>query len=365
MRLNIPQICPSDFATTIDALRATKKPAMLHGSPGVGKSFVIKEYCEANNIELCVRMLGQMQAGDLTIPWIDKETGTVRWAIAEFLRSLPCDRPSILFLDELSAATPDVHVMAYQLLLDRRLGEFTLPDLCWVCAAGNRPEDNALAYEMNSALSDRLIHFSITVDSKPWLEWAVKHDIHPLVLGVIQTYPELLTGKGIVNSDDNVIKPTPRSWHGVSDVLRVSKSDLQLKLILPGIVGEAAAAKFLVAMKSASELYPVEEYFNKKETDLLKIAPRTLTSLYSLAYSFAAYCSKAEDVVKALNIYQVFTKVEDDLPRKEVMVSAFSLLLSKAIDNSWLGAVIRDKVYLKEVAPIIRSMPKLNELLAA
>lgn len=362
MHLNIPEITPTEFISTLDGLRAANIPAMLHGQPGVGKSYCIEEYCRKNDIHLVTRMLGQMQAGDLTIPWINKETGTVHWAIAEFLKELPQDRPSFLFLDEISNASLDVQVMAYQLLLKGELGSFKLPSQCYVLAAGNRPEDGSMAQEMNTALADRLAHFKIGVNSKQWLQWASENGLHAIVLGVIQAYPEILNGLGVVRGENNLVRPTPRSWHRVSNVLYESPKDAALKLILPGIVGDSAAAKFLAAMKHASELRPIKDYFAASETKLVEMSPRTLTSLYSLAYGMSAYCASPSDIVKALDIYRVFTEIDDELPRQEVAIAAYSLFLGKAMNQGWITKVIQDKNYLKQIAPLIKSMPRLRDL---
>ena len=115
--LNVTEVSLKTLQKTLDIHMQTKHSFMLHGAPGVGKSFVIKEWCKNKGYHLVTRMLSQMQPSDFIIPFVDKETSVsrkavTRWALADWLAELPTDKPSVVFFDELPAAPHDVQIAA-------------------------------------------------------------------------------------------------------------------------------------------------------------------------------------------------------------------------------------------------------------
>jgi len=145
----------------------------FHGKPGIGKTEAFRDLAESQGFGFEAVYLGQKQAGDAAgLPMIDREKGVTLWTLPDFIASIPDDRIHILLFDELSAATPDVQVCAYQILQDRKLRDYELPDNVWLAGAGNRPEDGAIAYEMGTALADRLCHFNVKADIVSTLNYA-------------------------------------------------------------------------------------------------------------------------------------------------------------------------------------------------
>ena len=78
------------------------------------------------------------------------------------------DVVNILFLDEISAAPQSVQAAAYQITLDRVVGEHKLPENCIVIAAGNRVTDRSVAFKMPKALANRLMHFEVDGNFDSW-----------------------------------------------------------------------------------------------------------------------------------------------------------------------------------------------------
>ena len=91
----------------------------------------------------------------------------------------------VLFLDEMNQAPQSVQAAAYQLILNRRLGTYTLPDNVLIVAAGNRESDRGVAYRMPSPLANRFVHLEMGVDFDDWQVWALENKIHSDVVGYL------------------------------------------------------------------------------------------------------------------------------------------------------------------------------------
>ena len=130
-------------------------PVMLWGPPGVGKSQMVAQVAERHNVPLIDIRLSQMEPSDLRgIPFRAEEH--VEWAVPAMLPDAKRHGESgILFLDEITSAPPSVSAAAYQLILDRKLGEYEVPDGWAIIAAGNRQGDRGVTYSMPAPLANR------------------------------------------------------------------------------------------------------------------------------------------------------------------------------------------------------------------
>jgi hypothetical protein len=231
---------PSRVAEFLDQVFDTPWAIFLWGPPGVGKSSVVRSIAEARGLALLDIRAALLDPTDLRgIPAIVESRAI--WCPPAFLPT-PDEPPGILFFDELSAAPPLVQASLYQLTLDRRVGEYVLPEGWRIIAAGNRAQDSSISFRMPAALSNRFVHVEFEVDFGDWRDWAVRAGIHPLVLGFLSTRRELLFD---MNGSTDRGFPTPRSWSIASDVLRALGSWRSVSDALVGVVGEGAAIEFL------------------------------------------------------------------------------------------------------------------------
>jgi len=183
------------------------------------------------------------------IPFYDKESHTALWAPPAFL---PKDGKGILFLDELNTAAPSVQASAYQLILDRRVGEYILPDGWAIVAAGNRESDRGVTYRMPAPLANRFVHFEMEVDVDEWKYWAYKKEIDDKIISYISYANEHLFTFDA--KSDAKSFATPRSWEYVDSIL---KSNLPQNLLLDsisGAVGREVAVGFLSFVKVMNRL---------------------------------------------------------------------------------------------------------------
>ena len=237
-------------------LAHTLPPMMVWGAPGLGKSTIIRDIANEFGIGFIDVRLAQREPVDVRgLPVPDREKGQVDWMVSG---EWPREGRGILLFDELTAADRSLQVAAYELILDRRLGElYKVPDGWYICAAGNRVDDAAVATTMSSAFANRFMHVELTEDVTAWGNWATKHGIHPSVTGFLRFRPECL----LRQKDENLERgwPTPRAWERVSVMLGVlSKSnggvdESLLRSVVYGLVGNRAGMEFIEFHKLNTE----------------------------------------------------------------------------------------------------------------
>jgi hypothetical protein len=169
----------------------------------------------------------------------------------------------------------------YQLILDRQLGDYVLPD-GWVCfAAGNRAEDRAIAIRMPTALGTRFGHIDFEVDRDEWKTWAYDHEIHHDIISFMNFRPKLLH-----DMDVNARTfPTPRTWEMLNKHIPLVNPANEFDTY-KAFVGEGAAGEFSAYRKMSRELPTFEEIM--AEPSNLKI-PENPGVLYAVAGLLSAH----------------------------------------------------------------------------
>ena len=253
----------SEIAQSLKTLIEIKQPGFLWGPPGVGKSQVVAQTAKALDLELIDVLAVLLDPVDLRgIPRITDQ-GDARWSTPAFL---PKEGAGVLFLDELNAAPPLVQAACYQLILDRRIGEYELPPEWTVIAAGNREQDRAVVHRMPSALSNRFVHLEFDVDAQDWNTWAVAADLAPEVTAFIRFRPSLL--HAFEPDRDDRAFPSPRSWEFVSGLVKAHQDQLTeihgpayriFRELVAGTVGSGAAAEFTGFLKIWNQLPTVAD----------------------------------------------------------------------------------------------------------
>ncbi|MGB0712628.1 MAG: AAA family ATPase, partial [Gammaproteobacteria bacterium] len=214
---------PAQLSTVLDRefLAASENqhtPVMLWGPPGVGKSQMIAQVASRHDVAVIDIRLSQMEPSDLRgIPF--RSGDLVEWAVPALLPDV--DRhgeKGILFLDEITSAPPAVSAAAYQLILDRRLGEYAIPEGWAIFAAGNRQGDRGVTYTMPAPLANRFSHFEVEAHLDDWVSWAYANGMDERVIGFLRFRPELLFDFDPAHNP--VAFPSPRSWEFAHRALR-------------------------------------------------------------------------------------------------------------------------------------------------
>jgi MoxR-like ATPase len=239
----------SEIKSGLKALIEIHQPVFLWGPPGIGKSQVVGQVARELGLEVKDVRVVLLDPVDLRgLPHINDDK-RADWSIPAFL---PQEGKGVLFLDELNAAPPLVQAACYQLVLDRRLGDYELPDGWSIVAAGNRENDRAVTYRMPSALANRFIHFDFDVNVEDWLLWAMTGKMPPELISFIRFRPGLL--HDFDPSRNEKAFPTPRSWEFVARILRAVKPTYLEHHLIAGAVGEGAAAELAGYLKVWREL---------------------------------------------------------------------------------------------------------------
>jgi hypothetical protein len=291
---------PSDVTAALTALVPTKRPVYLWGPPGIGKSSVVRRAATTLELELVDVRATLLDPVDLRgLPRLDGDSAV--WCPPAFL---PRSGSGILFLDELAQAPPLVQAACFQLVLDRRLGEYTLPDGWSVVAASNRAEDRAGAHRVLSPLMNRFVHLDLEVSADDWQDWDVTAGIVPEVRAFLRFRPGLLFQ--FDPSANPRAFPTPRSWQFVSDVLAKTPAGL-VHRVVAGCVGDGPAAEFVGFLELYRELPDLDAVLRAPETAPV---PREPAVLYALVGALVEACKS--DRAPIANVVKYATRLPDE-----------------------------------------------------
>lgn len=288
------QVSPNSAKIAIRKAFNKQRPIFLWGPPGIGKSDIIHQIGGEMNARVIDIRLSLWEPTDIKgIPYFDSIQKTMVWAPPS---ELPTEDEAakypyvILFMDEMNSAAPSVQAAAYQLILNRRVGQYKLPDNVLLVAAGNREADKGVTYRMPAPLANRFIHLEMRVDFDDWSQWATNNRIHKDVVGYC-TFAK----KDLYDFDPKSASrsfATPRSWSFVSELLEdEDTSESTLTDLISGAIGEGLAIKFMAHRKVASKMPKPEDILEGKVS---KLESKEISAMYSLT---VALCYELKDAV--------------------------------------------------------------------
>jgi hypothetical protein len=261
------------------------RPLFLWGPPGIGKSDIVKQMGVELDAHVIDIRLSLWEPTDIKgIPYFDSNSNKMQWAPPIELPDAEMAskyKQIILFLDEMNSAAPSVQAAAYQLVLNRRVGTYRLPDNVLIVAAGNRETDKGVTYRMPAPLANRFVHLEMKVDWDDYFSWATENRIHKDVVGFLT-----FSKKDLYDFDPKSASrafATPRSWAFVSELLFDDDEDTDTMTdLISGAVGEGLAVKFMAHRKISSKLPDPTEILNGK---VKKMDTKEISAMYSLTVS--------------------------------------------------------------------------------
>lgn len=275
-------------------------PVMLWGPPGVGKSMMVQQVGQRHSTPVIDIRLSQMEPSDLRgIPFRSGEH--VEWAVPAMLPDAERHgSEGILFLDEVTSAPPSVSAAAYQLILDRRLGEYKVPDGWAIFAAGNRQGDRGVTYTMPAPLANRFAHFEVETHLDDWVTWAYANGIDERVIAFLRFRPELLFDFDPAHNP--VAFPSPRSWEFAHRALqKFASSGSLLVNTLQACVGPAAGIELGAFVDNLDNLPDLDAILRREQVSM----PKEIDLQYAVASALVgrALRAKSENPAEAREVY--------------------------------------------------------------
>jgi SpoVK/Ycf46/Vps4 family AAA+-type ATPase len=271
-----------------------KRPIFLWGPPGIGKSDIVHQIGENLNAHVIDVRLSLWEPTDIKgIPYFDSNDSKMVWAPPVELPDAEMaakHEKIILFLDEMNSAAPAVQAAAYQLILNRRVGTYHLPENVFIIAAGNREADKGVTYRMPAPLANRFIHLEMRVDFDDWFDWATQNRVHKDVVGFLT-----FSKKDLYDFDPKSATrsfATPRSWSFVSELLEDDVDESTITDLVAGAIGEGLAVKFMAHRKVASSMPDPTDILAGKVKEL---KTKEISAMYSLTVALCYELKEAED----------------------------------------------------------------------
>ena len=277
---------------------------MLWGPPGVGKSQGVRELAEAiedrtgrsaHVTDVRLLLFNPVDLRGIPVPSEDRTLAV--WLKPKIFDLDPSDGiVNVLFLDEVTAAPPTVQAAAYQLVLDRKVGEHELPANTIVIAAGNRASNRSAANNrMPLALANRLLHIDVAADYRSWRPWAVSQGVDPTVIAYLAYRPDALLQFDPAGGCHAF--PSPRSWEMASRVIGLSGGDVELALpLVAGLIGTGAASELATWSRVWSKLPSIDDIFAGRTSKV----PRGSDALYALVSAMSARARELKGDLRAI-----------------------------------------------------------------
>lgn len=297
-----------------------KRSVFMQGPPGIGKSQCIQQVTREEStkekpIGFVDFRLAQCDPTDIRgVMVYDPHSGKAKWVHASALPNGDAPERGVLFLDEINMAPPSVQASGFQLILDRRIGDYQLPENWLIIAAGNSAEDNSLVNEMAAPLMNRFVHIDVGFDFPIFKEHAVKSGFHPWVVGFLNYRNEYCFKPPEAGQR---AFPTPRSWEAVSDVLKLTNSEMDAELVI-GCVGKGVGTEFVAFGELATQLGPMVD-------DILDHGKYSMPKeKHHLFFILASIVSKIRDSER--NIVRVFEYIQFLTEQKEKPIASVGYL---------------------------------------
>jgi hypothetical protein len=290
-------VTPNGAKKAISRAFKKQRPLFIWGPPGIGKSDIVQQIGASMDALVIDVRLSLWEPTDIKgIPYYAANDNCMAWAPPQELPTQAMAKKHkwiILFLDEMNSAAPAVQAAAYQLILNRKVGQYVLPDNVLIVAAGNRDADKGVTYRMPAPLANRFVHLEMAVDFEDWFSWAVANNIHKDVVGYLT-----FSKKDLYDFDPKSPSrsfATPRSWSFVSELLEDDDDENTTTDLVSGSVGEGLAVKFMAHRKVAGQMPNPTDILSGKVKELNNKEISAMYSLtVSLCYELKEACDKGD-----------------------------------------------------------------------
>lgn len=244
---NDVELTPREMADALTICIEAGQPAINWGPPGIGKSAVAHQVSAKLGRTVIDVRASTLDPTDLRgLPSL--KDGKTVWNAPCFLPD-GSTGPTTLLFDELNRAAPMTQNALLQLVLDRKLGEYTLPDDCYILCCCNREQDGGGVSKMNSALSNRFAHLHMKPDINDWSRWAITNGVEPVTIAYVRSFPDQL----FRFDRSERAYPTPRSWEFVSRITKQKPSPAIELALFNGAVGAGSGTQYAAFLQAFAQ----------------------------------------------------------------------------------------------------------------
>lgn len=267
--------------------------ALVLGHPGVGKSALAAELAEDFGLSLVDIRLAQQEPADLAGVYFPDANRTRLDLLPPAWVRRVCDAPAFVFLDEVNAAVSRLHqAVAYQIVLEHRVGPFLFHPDTVVLAAGNLEEDQALAVSMSSALCNRFVHFTMRPDAATWVEWARTAGLHPGIVAFVARHGDRALYK---RRSGAAAFPSPRSWEMASRLLAIVP-ERRRKQAIAACVGVPAAEELFSFLRLYRQADPARILVRGRIPDFSRGRDSEPSRVHAIVHSVADWVRNEHDL---------------------------------------------------------------------
>ncbi len=287
-----------DTLKSVELVMATGEVPLLVGESGIGKTALAKQLAADHHWSLVVidgNLLKEGEIGGLPtietyyekdLQGMQSERKTTVYAVHYKLREIDDEiakgNTVLLFIDEINRCEHTVQQELMNLILNREINGYRLPENIKLLAAMNPSGKYGSNYDyqvvdMDAAQENRFVWLYMEPDYRQWIDWAMDAGLEPRVIEFISTFPEYL-----MKTNDDGISATPRSYERISKILKLyqeQKDTIPRSVflnVLKGNVGAMIAAEFLSFVESEHKpLLSYEDVFRASFTEAVKEQLRT------------------------------------------------------------------------------------------
>lgn len=262
--INLYRCTPRQIRTmTLDCLYAGLVP-FIQGSPGVGKSSILRSIGKELNLQLIDHRLSTSAPEDLSgLPRFD-ENGLARFA--PFADLFPLENTAmpdgkdgwLLFLDEFNSASKAVQAAAYKLILDKQVGQFNLHERVAVVTAGNLSTDRAITNPIGTAMQSRVVHLELQVDFEEWLyDVALAENYDERIIAYLSYKQEALMDFRPDHNEKTFA--CPRTWEFMNRLVKDKDITEEKTPLYAGTITSGVAVDFVQFTKVYDTMISVKE----------------------------------------------------------------------------------------------------------
>lgn len=295
---------PSAIKKAIERAFAAGLVPFIKGSPGIGKSAIIRQIAKEAKLLVIDLRLGQCDPTDL-LGFPNIENGRSVYHPPKDIPIVGDTIPEgyngwLLFLDEMNTAPKAVQAAAYK-LLDGMVGQTKLHPQVYIAAAGNKDTDGAITTTMSSATLSRIVSMELEVNFDDWSVWAIAEKIDHRILSFLNFKKELFHKFDPKNLRETF--PCPRTWDFTNRAINGLEVDIKTDLgLLSGIIGRGAAREFIEYCAIYGDVSSIEEILANPEGIVIKDRP-------DIKFAYAGYAASSITVENAPQLMKFINRL--------------------------------------------------------